>query len=58
MGIHQCVGQHVARLEAISLVNVLVERVELFEVMGTPTRSLNNTIESWESLPVRLHAAS
>lgn len=57
MGIHQCVGQHVARLEAMSLVNALIKKVERFELAGTPTRSLNNTIQSWESLPVKLHAA-
>ncbi|NYE47118.1 hypothetical protein HDA32_002238 [Spinactinospora alkalitolerans] len=54
MGIHQCVGQHIARLEAESLLTALAERVERIELAGTPRRHLNNTLRAWSSLPVRV----
>ncbi|GAA3507729.1 cytochrome P450 [Actinomadura keratinilytica] len=55
MGIHQCVGQHVARLEAEALLTALARRVERIEPLGAPRRHLNNTLRAWESLPVRVH---
>ncbi|MEI4271116.1 cytochrome P450 [Klenkia sp. LSe6-5] len=57
MGVHQCVGQHVARLEAESLITALLPRVERLELVATPRRHLNNTLRMWESLPIRLHLA-
>jgi cytochrome P450 len=54
MGIHQCVGQHVARLEAEALLTALVRRVDRFELTGTPRRHPNNTLRSWTSLPLRV----
>jgi cytochrome P450 len=57
MGLHQCIGQHVARLEAECLISVLAEKVKVFEPSGEPVRHLNNTLRGWESLPVRLVAA-
>ncbi|MFJ9562835.1 cytochrome P450 [Streptomyces fuscichromogenes] len=54
MGIHQCIGQHVARLEAEALLTALVDRVEHFELAGPPRRHLNNTLRAWASLPVRV----
>ncbi|MFE7837315.1 cytochrome P450 [Streptomyces sp. NPDC057474] len=57
MGIHQCVGQHVARLEAEALLTALARRVERIEPAGAPRRHLNNTLRAWHSLPVRLHTA-
>lgn len=53
-GIHQCVGQHVARLEAECLLTALAARVETIELAGTPRRHLNNTLRGWESVPVRV----
>ncbi|MGB8945698.1 MAG: cytochrome P450 [Streptomyces sp.] len=58
MGLHQCVGQHVARLEAECLLTALARRVEHLELAGPPRRHLNNTLRSWASLPVRLHRAA
>lgn len=55
MGIHQCVGQHVARLEAEALLTALARRVDRIELTDAPRRHPNNTLRSWESLPVRLH---
>ncbi|GAB3975342.1 cytochrome P450 [Actinoallomurus acanthiterrae] len=57
MGIHQCVGQHVARLEAEALLTALAGRVERIELTGTPRRHPNNTLRSWQSLPVRVRPA-
>lgn len=54
MGIHQCVGQHVARLEAIAVLDALLDRVERIELLGTPRRHLNNTLRGWEQMPVRV----
>jgi 4-methoxybenzoate monooxygenase (O-demethylating) len=54
MGIHQCVGQHVARLEAVSLLEALVARVSRLELVGTPARHLNNSLRAWEHLPLRV----
>jgi len=58
MGIHQCVGQHVARLEAEALLGALARRVERLEPAGEPERHHNNTLRAWESLPLRLHLRS
>jgi 4-methoxybenzoate monooxygenase (O-demethylating) len=57
MGIHQCIGQHVARLEADALLTALIRRVEQLELVGPPRRHHNNTLRAWESIPVRLHLA-
>lgn len=54
MGIHQCVGQHVARLEAASLIGAMVERVDTIEIAGPTERHLNNTLRAWHSLPIRV----
>ncbi|MFB7200332.1 cytochrome P450 [Streptomyces sp. NPDC056240] len=58
MGIHQCIGQHVARLEAEALLTALARRVESFELTGAPRRHANNTLRAWESLPVRVRPAA
>ncbi|MEV4179128.1 cytochrome P450 [Nonomuraea sp. NPDC049709] len=55
MGLHQCVGRHVARLEAEALLGALARRVERIDLAGTPRRHHNNTLRAWESLPVRVH---
>ncbi|WP_306319829.1 MULTISPECIES: cytochrome P450 [unclassified Streptomyces] len=58
MGLHQCVGQHVARLEAEALLTALARRVDSFEPTGEPRRHANNTLRSWESLPLRVRPAA
>ncbi|SFF74531.1 cytochrome P450 [Blastococcus tunisiensis] len=55
MGIHQCAGQHVARLESEALLTALARRVRSIELAGPTARHLNNTLRSWESIPLRLH---
>jgi cytochrome P450 len=56
-GLHQCVGQHVARLEAEALLTALAARVERLELAGPTRRHHNNTLRAWESVPLRLHLA-
>jgi cytochrome P450 len=57
MGIHQCVGRHVARLEAEALLTALVRRVVTIELAGPTVRHHNNTLRAWQSLPVRMTPA-
>ena len=53
-GIHQCLGQMVARQEAEVVLDALVERVARIEPAGPSTRRLNNTLHAFSSLPVRV----
>ncbi|NKQ52748.1 cytochrome P450 [Amycolatopsis sp. K13G38] len=57
MGIHQCAGQHVARLEAAALLTALARRVERIELAGPPRRHHNNTLRAWASMPVSVSLA-
>jgi 4-methoxybenzoate monooxygenase (O-demethylating) len=57
MGIHQCVGQHVARLEAEALLTALARRVRTLELDGPTVRHHNNTLRAWDSIPVRVTLA-
>lgn len=57
MGIHRCVGQTVARLEAELILTALAQRAERLELAGQPQRKPNNTMRSWSSLPVRVYPA-
>lgn len=54
MGLHQCVGQHVARLEATVMLDALLDRVDGVSLTAPPVRHLNNTLRGWESMPVRV----
>jgi cytochrome P450 len=54
LGIHQCVGQQVARLEAEALLTALARRVRRIELAGPTKRHHNNTLRAWASIPVRL----
>ena len=58
MGLHQCVGQHVARLEAESLLGALAARVQTIELAGPAVRRPNNTMRAWSSIPVRVRLGS
>jgi 4-methoxybenzoate monooxygenase (O-demethylating) len=56
LGIHSCVGKPVARIEGEALLGALARKVGRIELDGEPRRHLNNTIRSFESLPVTFHA--
>jgi cytochrome P450 len=52
-GIHNCMGQGLARLEGHSLLNSLVSKVQSIEV-GEPEWLVHNIVRGIESLPVTL----
>jgi hypothetical protein len=56
-GIHLCVGQMLARLEAEMIVTALAARIERIDIVGQPRRKLSNSLRQFGSLPVQLIAA-
>jgi cytochrome P450 len=54
MGVHQCVGQPIARLEAELVLGALARRVSRLELDGPPVPKLNNTLKGWASVPIRV----
>ena len=56
-GIHACVGQAVARMEAECLLGALARRVERIELIGETRPVINNIAHGYAHLPLRLHAA-
>ncbi|NKX52633.1 cytochrome P450, partial [Arthrobacter deserti] len=57
MGLHQCVGQPIARLEMEIILQQLLEREATIEPDGAPTPILHNVLRGFESLPVHITAA-
>ncbi|WP_404478068.1 cytochrome P450 [Novosphingobium sp. BL-52-GroH] len=53
-GIHQCLGQMVARLEGELLLEAMTRRVAAIRPAGEPRRRLNNTLHAIDSLPVEV----
>jgi hypothetical protein len=56
-GIHMCVGQMVARLEAEILLTTLAGKVAAIELAGEPEYRLNNTLRGLDRLAVTVHPA-
>ncbi len=56
-GIHQCLGQVIARMEAQMIVGTLAERCRSITRAAEPVRRLNNTLHALASLPVRVQLA-
>jgi cytochrome P450 len=56
-GIHQCVGQLLARLEGECILSALARRVTSIEIIGPIRRRYNNTLRALASLPVALQPA-
>lgn len=56
-GIHQCLGQMVARMEAEMILNALIPRVATIRLTGAPERRLNNTLHALAGLPVAIEPA-
>lgn len=57
MGIHQCVGQPIARLEGELVLAALARRISRLEPLGEPVPLLNNTLTGWRSVLVGTHSA-
>ena len=53
-GIHQCLGQMVARLEGELVLSALIARVKEIRLVGPVARRLNNTLHAIASLPVEV----
>lgn len=53
-GIHQCLGQMVARLEGELVLEALLRRVRSIRLAGPPVRRLNNTLHAIAHLPVEV----
>lgn len=56
MGIHQCVGQPISRLEMDVIFTTLATRVAMLEPTGAPVPYIHNTLRGSASLP--LHVAA
>lgn len=56
-GIHQCLGQMVARLEGELIGTAIAERVASIRLTGAPVRRLNNTLHAIDSVPVEVEPA-
>jgi 4-methoxybenzoate monooxygenase (O-demethylating) len=54
-GIHQCVGQLLARLEGECVLAALARKVAAIEITGPIGRRYNNTLRALASLPVTVH---
>ncbi|QYH35132.1 cytochrome P450 [Salinibacterium sp. M195] len=57
MGIHQCVGQPISRLEMDVLLTTFATRVKRIERVGEPVPYLHNTLKGLSSLPLKVIAA-
>ena len=55
-GIHQCLGQMVARLEGELVAAAIARRVGEIRLTCAPMRRLNNTLHAIEALPVEFVA--
>ena len=56
-GIHQCLGQMVARQEAEAILTAMAAKVKRITPTGNPERRLNNTLRALASLPLAIAAA-
>ena len=54
IGVHNCVGQTLARAEITSLLLSVTEKVERIESLKMPIWKPNNAMRSLKSLPIRL----
>jgi 4-methoxybenzoate monooxygenase (O-demethylating) len=53
-GIHLCVGQMLARLEAEMILTTLAARVARIDLVGEPQHKISNTLRQFGSLPIEL----
>ena len=53
-GIHQCLGQMLARFEAEAVLDALISKVAAIRLAGPVERPINNTLHPIGRLPVEL----
>lgn len=53
-GLHACLGQSFARLEAEALLTAMARRIATIEPAGPAVPRANNTLRAWSALPVRV----
>ncbi|MEY4761881.1 MAG: hypothetical protein RLZZ200_1737 [Pseudomonadota bacterium] len=53
-GVHACLGQMIARLEAELLLKALARRAVRIDLDGEPVKCVNNALTSYSSLPLRV----
>lgn len=56
-GPHGCAGQGLARMELTAVFSALAQRVDRFEITGSPERAINNISRGFRWLPARAIAA-
>ena len=56
-GPHGCAGQGLARMELTAVFTALSQRIERFEITGTPERAINNISRAFRHLPARAIAS-
>jgi hypothetical protein len=57
VGVHNCVGQVIARMEGEAVLRALAARVASWHLTGEPRPRLNNTLRSLATLPVAVQPA-
>ncbi len=57
VGIHACVGQMIARMEAAAVLSALARQVETIDLNGEPERRLNNTLRTIAHMPMKVRPA-
>jgi cytochrome P450 len=56
-GIHLCIGQMIAKMEAESVLGALLNRIETLEPAGEPVYRPLNTLRTLDALPLRVRPA-
>jgi cytochrome P450 len=56
-GVHNCVGQVIARMEGEAVFRALAERISSWRLDGEPRPRLNNTLRGLDTLPVAVDPA-
>jgi cytochrome P450 len=57
MGIHQCVGQPISRMEMDAFLSAFVTRIARLESIGPTEPLVHTTLQSYATVPLKAHAA-
>lgn len=57
-GVHACLGQVLARIEAHAVIDALARQVKCIEIDGAPERLLNSVLRGYSRLPIRVYPRS